>query len=254
MRTEDDERPLADIVNDLDPEIVRQRGALAAMLALREQAHPLLEDLCARLRAQTGLACEISLKSPESAKQKASRPTLLRERPWFALAHLRDFVRFRTRLRSVEDAFRVLDFFRDEFERGDVATPVKIDFGKFIAGTRYGWRVIACDMRIAPGMLVEHYMTYEDQIRLSDIALHGVYRRWRNAGAELTLAQTRARARDLDLCLASNDAVFRKTAAADPAFPESEALGARMMELQDSVDGSSVLLGTSLSGHIWSWA
>ncbi|GGK26023.1 hypothetical protein [Salinarimonas ramus] len=189
---------------------------LAELVDLRRRARPELDELCRELAIYSRHS-EINEKSVESAKGKATRPSILMGKPWYTAAHLRDFLRFRTPLRTIHDAAKTIMFFAHQADQGALSL-VKIDTRKFMMPNPYGWRMIAIDFRLAQsGMLVEHYMTYADCLAVNDLMLHAVYERWRNRGDELTIGERRRQAQQIGLSRLTNEAIFAEAARSEHA-------------------------------------
>ena len=85
--------------------------------------------------------------------QKASRPSILANKPWHDASHIRDSYRFKT----VIDDFRDVPAIFDELLKEGISL-VKIDTNKLFEPKEWGWRIIAFDIRMPNGQLVEWYL------------------------------------------------------------------------------------------------
>jgi hypothetical protein len=113
MRTEEDQSRPEAIVNPIPLSLrASPEDSLSALDRLRKESLPHLEELCSRLQAETGLISEIHSKSTRSAEEKSRRPSVRRGKPWFTVAHIRDFLRFRTSFGSIQEAQKLLRFSR----------------------------------------------------------------------------------------------------------------------------------------------
>lgn len=170
-----------------DPEfIVNGAGTptLDYLKRLRVQSNASVQNIVQELFDEFGLISEISNKSDAAALDKGGRPETLKKYPWFTLAHIRDFLRFRTHLYRASDFEDVLGWFAGLQDQGRVSI-VKIDPEKLIRPGLFGWRMIAVDLRIQPsGMIVEHYMTFREMIEINENWLHKVYENWRSVDTD----------------------------------------------------------------------
>lgn len=174
-------------------EIVNGRGIpdLAYLRSLRVASVPVVERIAERIEEDLGLVFEWNSKSNQAFIEKAKRPAVLGRYPWYSIAHLRDFLRFRTHLKSPDDFEAVLEVFLSLRSQGYIEI-VKIDSGKLLRPGAFGWRMLATDLRITTsGMLVEHYMTFSELISINQEWLHAVYERWRNRETDdMTIGET----------------------------------------------------------------
>lgn len=157
---------------------------------LRRASTSAVEAIIKEIEQDLGLTSEFNLKSDRAALDKAQRPAVLARYPWFTIAHIRDFLRFRTHLKTPDDFEAVLEVLLKLRSRGAIDI-VKIDSVKLLRPGAFGWRMLATDLRItSSGMLVEHYMTFSELIRINQEWLHGVYEKWRDRSTdEMTVAE-----------------------------------------------------------------
>ena len=151
---------------------------------LRRSSLPILREIVDGIDAEFGLRSQISLKKDQTAREKCSRPSTLEKYPWFTLAHIRDYLRFRSLLFRASDFHDVIEYFV-EMQRLHTISIVKIDTAKLERPGAFGWRMIAIDMRISEtGLLVEHYMTFREMIEINEAWLHKVYEAWRSRSTD----------------------------------------------------------------------
>lgn len=81
---------------------------VAALKKLTEHNHPLLQKLTASIDARLGTESRVSIKSDKSLLNKAHRPSILAETPWFRVEHVRDSLRFMTAIRDPGDVGTIL--------------------------------------------------------------------------------------------------------------------------------------------------
>ncbi|MGU3388963.1 hypothetical protein ACLBYG_31030 [Methylobacterium sp. D53M] len=173
-------------------------SAIAYLNELRSLSIKPVQNIAAEIEQLFGLMSEISSKSEATAKDKRKRVAKLKKDNTITLAHIRDYLRFRTRLHSIEDFEDVLRFFIKLQSDGRIVL-VKIDIEKLFKPSVFGWRMIAVDIMIPQTkMLVEHYMTFENMIEINERWLHKVYEAWRSVDPEnMTLEEIDDRERDI---------------------------------------------------------
>jgi hypothetical protein len=207
--TEEQSATLEDIVSLPAPCSFKQ------LSGLRLASLPHLSFVMDEIRARTGLVSERNLKTHAAARAKLKRPGTVQRYPWIEARHLRDFLRFRTSLRRLEDFTAVAQVFAELQTEGQISV-VKMDYAKLLNPGEFGWRMIATDIRLKSGLLVEHYMTFGDLIHVNQDWLHKVYERWRNAEVQ-TLGQARARLRDATFSTVAYREMFIEQACASVA-------------------------------------
>jgi len=189
--TEEDTEPLQSIVNG------DGTSTIAYLDRLRAASTPFVSSIADQINSDLGLVSEVNSKKAAAALGKSLRPTTLSNYPWFQLSHLRDYLRFRTYLNTPDDFLSVMSRFELLQSQGAINL-VKIDTAKLGRPGPFGWRMVATDFRIvASGLIVEHYMTFTDMIRINEDWLHSVYEKWRGSStAGLTIGQAAALDRD----------------------------------------------------------
>lgn len=173
---EEDSVALADIVNPIDL-AASVDGKLDELVELSAANEPELTRTASDLDASLSTTTEVDKKQPGRIKEKAQRPQILRKKPWFDVEHVRDALRFRSRIDKVEDFSDAL------VSLGSAGFPVvKIDLGrKFVDGTGWGWRFAGADFRMGDGgQLVEYYATFDEVMDANDSECHALYEKWRN--------------------------------------------------------------------------
>jgi hypothetical protein len=189
--TEEDERDLEDIVNGNGTPTTQY------LSELRSLSIPAVNFIAGILLESHGLRSDVSLKRAETAEEKCRRPETMRKYSWFTLAHIRDFLRFRTYLDRASDFESVLIEFAS-LQASGVVNIVKIDTEKLIRPGIFGWRMMATDLRIMQtGLIVEHYMTFGNMIEVNERWLHKVYETWRSKAIDqMTLREIASLQRD----------------------------------------------------------
>jgi hypothetical protein len=135
-----------------------------------------------------------NFKDPEKIASKAVRPSILERKPWHDVAHIRDAFRFKT----VLDDIGVLPKVVEELQKRDGWKIVKVDVDKALNPGEWGWRIMAFDLRLPNGQLVEYYLPVEELEQAKKNGNHELFEKWRNSNvAELTPDQEQERQRDL---------------------------------------------------------
>lgn len=190
--TEEESSPIASIVNG------DGRSSIRYLNRLRRDSIADLAGIVSTISARLGLVSETSSKKSSTAKKKCVRPATLSKYPWFRLCHLRDYLRFRTRLNDADDFATMLHLF-EQLRVAGLISIVKIDLDKLRRASPFGWRMVATDLRIAStGLMVEHYMTFSDMISVNEEWLHKVYEKWRDRPTPALLAEAADRDRDAE--------------------------------------------------------
>lgn len=231
IKTEEDSIAPQDIVNgDGTP-------SLRYLQQLRAAALPEIDQIAQGIQLDFQLRCEISSKRDIAAAEKAKRPATLEKYPWFTLAHIRDYLRFRTHLLRATDFTAVLSRFADLQSTGKIGI-VKIDTAKLARPGAFGWRMIATDLRVASsGLIVEHYMTFGEMIAVNEDWLHAVYEKWRTKAPDrMTIIELASRDRDAQFSRHANremllDGILR-------GRPANDALQIDRMNADKAIVGS----------------
>ncbi|MCG6884443.1 MAG: hypothetical protein LJE62_11885, partial [Silicimonas sp.] len=166
-----------------------------------------------------GIPSEYNLKKTNAAQSKVSRPATRQKYPWFELRHIRDFLRFRSGIRSTDDLEKVLGLVSSWIEN-DVAELVKYDLKKISQPSVFGWRVLVFDFRLSEtGLLVEYYVTFEHMIHANQEWLHSVFEKWREKDLD-TLKRRERKEFDHDALFSflSYESMFVDSATKDGTF------------------------------------
>lgn len=202
---------------------INGRCSIRKLAQLRQNSIPQLDLIIDAISRSTGLHSEYNEKKDKAAKAKVNRPDIKVNKPWMTLAHLRDYLRFRTYLDKLDDFVAVLNVMLALEKNGDLSI-VKVDTAKLLNPSEFGWRMIAIDIRLPSGMLVEHYMTFGDLIHVNNDWLHAVYERWRNQPIT-NFGNARRRSRDAEFSTLAYRELFNARLLAErPAFNRQAAL------------------------------
>lgn len=149
---------------------------LAELKALTEKNVPvvqkIVEDLNARL-AQT--ESKLNIKEDAKILEKAARPSILERKPWHGVEHIRDALRFKTVIDRIDQLPGIVDVLK---EHGIGIE--KIDTAKLMEPGQWGWRIVALDLRMPNGQLVEHYMPLRELELAKKNGGHQLFEKWRN--------------------------------------------------------------------------
>lgn len=139
-----------DIVNPIDRNATAEEK-LAELQALSTENEPLVQKFLQTVDTKFGTTSEVGVKSPQDILNKAKRPSILENKEWFDVDHIRDSLRFRTPVESLGDLPKILEELADSG-----FTVVKADVEKLLAPKDRGWRVAAIDLRAPNGQLIEY--------------------------------------------------------------------------------------------------
>lgn len=149
-------KPEKDIVLPIDPKASPEQK-LAAIAKLTTENQPIVDKFLKEIDDALGTKSGSSVKMPDKILAKAKRPIILATKPWHDIEHIRDTFRSKTVINSVADVEHI---FAKLKELG--ATMVKVDMNKLQDPKEWGWRIIAFDMRMPNGQLVEYYMPLKE--------------------------------------------------------------------------------------------
>ena len=142
---------------------------------LTKENVPLVKRLIKRIDEKFGTKSGDNIKDLSKVTQKASRPSILANKPWHDASHIRDSYRFKT----VIDDFRDVPAIFDELLKEGISL-VKIDTNKLFEPKEWGWRIIAFDMRMPNGQLVEWYLPLRELEAEKKARGHLIFEEWRN--------------------------------------------------------------------------
>lgn len=142
---------------------------------LTKENVPLVKRLIKRIDEKFGTKSGDNIKDLSKVTQKASRPSILANKPWHDASHIRDSYRFKT----VIDDFRDVPAIFDELLKEGISL-VKIDTNKLFEPKEWGWRIIAFDIRMPNGQLVEWYLPLRELEAEKKARGHLIFEEWRN--------------------------------------------------------------------------
>ena len=118
-----------------------------------------------------------SRKAPETIIIKAHRPdTIKGKEQWIGAEHIRDTFRFKT---VVKDIKQIPGIFQKLVD--NKISLVKIDTDKLFKPKGFGWRIIAFDLMMPNGQIVEWYLPIEEMEaqKKKPKAGHEIFEKWR---------------------------------------------------------------------------
>ncbi len=176
VAVEDIKMPIND---NLPPDQIR-----AQVQALTKENTPIIKDLIKRIDEKFGTESGDNIKDLAKVIQKANRPSILAKKPWHKVSHIRDSYRFKT---VIED-FRDVPAIFDELLASGISL-VKVDTAKLFDPKEWGWRIIAFDLRMPNGQLVEWYLPIKELEAQKKAEGHLLFEEWRNKSPEEISAQ-----------------------------------------------------------------
>lgn len=167
----------ADIVNPIDlhatpEEKVRQLQGLS-----KENA-PLLQRIVDEIHQQTGAEGAVNFKDPEKILEKSQRPSIIEEKPWHGVEHIRDSLRFKSVINHIHDMPKIQQILKDAG-----VTIIKTDLSKMLMPKQWGFRFGGFDLRMPNGQIIEHYMPIKE-VEEAKEAGHQIFEKWRNQTRE----------------------------------------------------------------------
>ena len=159
----------------------------AQVKALTDENVPIVKDLIARIDAKFGTKSGDNIKDLSKVTQKANRPSILAKKPWHKVSHIRDSYRFKTVIDDIRDVPAIFD----ELLASGISL-VKVDTGKLFEPKEWGWRIIAFDLRMPNGQLVEWYLPIKELEAQKKAEGHLLFEEWRNKTPEEILEQNDA--------------------------------------------------------------
>jgi hypothetical protein len=170
------------IDDDLPPDQVR-----AQVQALTNENTQIVQRLMKRIDEKFGTKSGDNIKDLAKVTQKASRPSILAKKPWHKVSHIRDSYRFKTVIDDIRDVPSIFD----ELLTSGIRL-VKVDTGKLFEPKEWGWRIIAFDLRMPNGQLVEWYLPIKELEAQKKAEGHLLFEEWRNKTPEEILEQNDA--------------------------------------------------------------
>lgn len=117
---------------------------------LSKENEPLVKGLTESIDSKYGTKSQISFKQPADIADKASRPSIKADKPWFDVEHIRDALRFKTPVDDLRLLPRIIDdLLESQFE---IINP---DFEKLLTPKARGWRMAAIDLKAPNGQIIE---------------------------------------------------------------------------------------------------
>lgn len=151
----------------------------AQLQRMTNQNRPLVKNLINRIDQRFGTKSGDNVKDLSKVTQKARRPSILSVKPWHDVSHIRDSYRFKT----IIDDFRNVPAIFNELLRDGISL-VKIDTNKLFQPKEWGWRIIAFDLRMPNGQLVEWYLPLRELEAEKKSRGHLIFEEWRNKTQE----------------------------------------------------------------------
>lgn len=162
------------ITNPIDSNATPQEK-IKTLVRLTRENKPIIKKLMAEIDAATGAKSSDNVKAPEKILQKASRPSILLEKPWHAVEHIRDSYRFKTVIDSVTQLPEVTQI----LDKAGIEI-IKRDTEKVLSPGKWGWRIVAFDLRMPNGQLVEYYLPVKELEKAKKEKGHYLFEQGRN--------------------------------------------------------------------------
>ncbi|MEZ4536956.1 MAG: hypothetical protein R3D26_18465 [Cyanobacteriota/Melainabacteria group bacterium] len=179
--------------NPIDRTAVTQEK-IAQLQRLSKENEPLVREFTDSIDTRYGTQSKVSFKDPADIAEKASRPSIKSDRPWFDVEHVRDALRFKTVLQDLRDLPRLIeDLKKSGFEI------IKCDAEKLIKPKGRGWRMAAFDLKAPNGQIIEYQILPPEMERAGALE-HQIYKQWRgkDVGTLSPAERTNALRADVD--------------------------------------------------------
>lgn len=181
------------ITNAINPALTPEEKA-AALSLLSAENKPVVDLWLKKIDAEFGTESKSNTKLFERILQKSDRPSILADKPWYQVDHIRDSFRFKTVLNDINDLPSILAEAKAQgFE------VIKADTDKVLNPKEWGWRIAAFDMRMPNGQLAEFYLPVKELEAVKG-ENHVLFEKWRNTDTtKLTGTEREAYQADLRL-------------------------------------------------------
>jgi hypothetical protein len=192
-----------EIRNDIDFN-ASQREKVQALGTLSNKNKSDIDALGKSIDRAHNSVTEVNIKQSDRILDKANRPSIINEKPWFDVEHVRDSLRFRTSIQefdNVEAIFDLLQSSNIEF--------IKIDLLKMFSPKSFGWRCSVFDVFLN-GQIVEHYHSFAGLFQVNKNVAHEIFERWRNCNEEETTEKFEEFREDLERSSAAFDEEWNK--------------------------------------------
>jgi hypothetical protein len=166
--------PEQDVVMPIDAGLPNDQ-VRAQIEVLTQENVPIVDRITAQINERFGTTGGGNVKALSKVTQKASRPSIFAEKPWFTAAHVRDTYRFKTVISDIRQVPEMLQVVLDEGVQ-----LVKIDTRKLFEPKSWGWRIIAFDLVMPNGQLVEWYLPLGPLEAQKKAEGHLIFEEWRN--------------------------------------------------------------------------
>ena len=150
-----------------------------ALVKLSKENQPIIDNFLNKIDKKYGTESKSSFKLPDRIKSKANRPEIKQKKSWYDVEHIRDSFRFKTVLNSLSDLPNIIS---DLTELG--AEIVKADTEKLLRPKEWGWRIVAFDLQMPNGQLVEYYLPVKELEKAKKEKNHKLFEDWRNTTEE----------------------------------------------------------------------
>jgi len=159
--------------------------ALQQLEKMTSENRPAVQSFMRNVDRNFGTKSSDNIKDPAKVIEKANRPSILEKKPWHNVSHVRDTYRFQTELEDFRDVPLMM---RDLRQQG--ISIVKADTDKMFSPKEWGWRMIAFDLRMPNGQIVEWYTPLREMNKQKRDVGHELFENWRNkTSAELAEEQ-----------------------------------------------------------------
>jgi len=170
--------PANEPVNPIDLSASPEEKA-AQLKELSLENEPIVADIMSQIQKDLGIETGDSHKKPETIMSKAERPSILADKPWHDVEHIRDSYRFKAITNKLEDYTQIAKILV-----GKGIKIIKLDTSKMLAPKEWGWRFAAFDLQMPNGQLVEFYAPLQELEAAKKGGNHKLFDKWRDSTKE----------------------------------------------------------------------
>lgn len=187
--------PESEIVNPIDRQ-APVRDQVRQLTELTNRNRVIVGEFMKRIDSLLGTRSQDNVKLPERIVEKARRPSIIAEKPWHDVAHIRDSYRFKTVLTDIKQLPRIVG------ELDQLGSVIKPDVYKVLQPKAFGWRIAVFDMKLKNGQLIEYYLPIRELETAKKNGGHQLFEQVRNLnlteeGARLRYQAIAMRSREL---------------------------------------------------------
>lgn len=187
-----------EIRNNIDVN-AQQQKKVEALEKLSNNNKGFLYGLGNEIDKTLNSSTEVNIKKNDRILDKANRPSIKKEKPWFDVEHIRDSLRFRTNIKKFDNVETIFDLLRQNNIKY-----IKIDLLKMFKPKSFGWRCSVFDC-LLNGQIIEYYHSFLGLFWVNENIAHEIFEKWRNCDEKETTKKFKDFRKDLEKSTAAFD-------------------------------------------------